>query len=211
MAKPDRIDSKGLLDVVAGVSEFVHKLFCMVMAARFEVELDTADLDRVFKIQAIMEDWKEKAFLEVALPITPSLQYSNAPDLGERSQLAWADFDSKGLAGRRDLHFFQAPLLGQSPGSGARQAVLHQGLSYGFFEIRRNPLSRFDQPLGRTISEEAELAFDDLDLQRIKSEPHLFRGNAQALCHFKGDGTGHGSVCDFTLDQSGHSFTDFPI
>ena len=81
-------DSKGLLDGVAGLSQFVHKLFCMVMAARFEVELDTADLDGVFKIQAIMEDWKEKTSLEVALPITPSLQYSNTPDLGERSQLA---------------------------------------------------------------------------------------------------------------------------
>jgi hypothetical protein len=99
-------DSKGLLDVVAGVSEFVHKFFCMVMAARFEVELDTADLDGVFKVQAIMEDWKEKAFLEVALPITPSLQYSNTPDLGERSQLARANLDSKGLAGGGDLHFF---------------------------------------------------------------------------------------------------------
>jgi hypothetical protein len=88
VAKPDRIDSKGLLDAVAGLSEFVYDLFGVVMAARFEVELDTADLDGVFKVQAIMEDWKEKAFLEVALPITPSLQYSNTPDLGERSQLA---------------------------------------------------------------------------------------------------------------------------
>ena len=88
VAKPDRIDSKGLLDAVAGLSEFVYDLFGVVMAARFEVELDTADLDGVLKIQAIMEDWKEKAFLEVALPITPSLQYSNTPDLGERSQLA---------------------------------------------------------------------------------------------------------------------------
>ena len=69
-------DSNGSLNVVAGVSGFVHKLLWMVMAARFEVELDTADLDGVFKVQAIMEDWKEKAFLEVALPITPSLQYS---------------------------------------------------------------------------------------------------------------------------------------
>ena len=106
MAKPDRIDSKGLLDVVAGLSQFVHNLFGVIMAARFEVELDTADLDGVFKVQAILEEWKEKAFLEVALPITPSLQYSNTPDLGERSQLARADLDSKGLAGRGDLHFF---------------------------------------------------------------------------------------------------------
>ncbi|MCX5880015.1 MAG: hypothetical protein NTY44_12995 [Deltaproteobacteria bacterium] len=88
VAKPDRIDSKGLLDIVASVSEFVYDLFGVVMAARFEVELDTADLDGVFKVQAIMEDWKEKTSLEVALPITPSLQYSNTPDLGERSQLA---------------------------------------------------------------------------------------------------------------------------
>ena len=88
VAKPDRIDSKGLLDAVAGLSEFVYDLFGVVMAARFEVELDTADLDGVFKVQAILEEWKEKAFLEVALPITPSLQYSNTPDLGERSQLA---------------------------------------------------------------------------------------------------------------------------
>ena len=28
-------DSKGLLDVVAGLSQFVHKLFCVIMAARF--------------------------------------------------------------------------------------------------------------------------------------------------------------------------------
>ena len=70
-------DSKGLLDGVAGPSQFVHKLFCMVMAARFEVELDTADLDGVFKIQAIMEDWKEKAFLGCCLThhsIAPILQ-----------------------------------------------------------------------------------------------------------------------------------------
>ena len=71
-------DSKGLLDVVAGLHEFGYDLFCMVMAAR----------------------------LEVALPITPSLQYSNTPALGERSQLARADLDSKGFTGRGDLHFF---------------------------------------------------------------------------------------------------------
>ena len=34
--------SKGLFDVVAGRSEFVHNLFGMVMAARFEVQLDNA-------------------------------------------------------------------------------------------------------------------------------------------------------------------------
>jgi hypothetical protein len=76
MAKPDRIDSSGSLNVVAGLSEFVYDLFGVVMAACFKVQLDTRDLDRVFKVQAIMEDWKEKAFLEVALPIAPILQHS---------------------------------------------------------------------------------------------------------------------------------------
>jgi len=116
-----------LLDVIVGSPEFGYDLFGVVMAARFEVELDTADLDGVFKVQAVMEDWKEKAFLEASLPITPSLQYSNTPDLGERSQLARADLDSKSLASRGDLHFFQAPLLGQGPGRGAGQATVHQG------------------------------------------------------------------------------------
>jgi len=47
----------------------------------------------------------KEAVRRLVLPNTPSLQYSNTPDLGERSQLARADLDSKGLAGRGDVHF----------------------------------------------------------------------------------------------------------
>src|SRR5512139_3018080 len=98
----------------------------------------------------------------LVFPNTPSLQYSNAPDLAERSQLARADLDAQGLAGRGDLHFFQASFLSQGPGRGAGQAAVHQGATYGFFEIGRYPLSRFDNSFGRTIPKETELAFDDL-------------------------------------------------
>jgi len=93
-----------LPDVVAGFSEFGYDLFGVVMAARFEVELEAADLDGVLKVQAVMEDWEEKAFSHLAIPITPILQYSTTPSL-KRSQLARADLDPQGLAGRGDFHF----------------------------------------------------------------------------------------------------------
>ena len=74
------------------------------MAAHFEVELDAADLDGVLKVQAVMADWEEKAFSHLAIPITPILQCSTTPSL-KRSQLARADLDPQGLAGRGDFHF----------------------------------------------------------------------------------------------------------
>jgi hypothetical protein len=75
------------------------------MAARFEVELDTADLDGVFKAQTVMEDWEEKASSYLTFSIIPLFQYSTFPLCSERSQLARADLDPQGLAGRGDSHF----------------------------------------------------------------------------------------------------------
>jgi hypothetical protein len=77
----------------------------VVVAARFEVELDAADLDGVFKVQAVMEDWEEETSSDFDLSIIPIFQSSSIPPVSERSQLARADFDSKGLAGRGDFHF----------------------------------------------------------------------------------------------------------
>jgi hypothetical protein len=93
-----------LLDVVAGFSQFGYDILGVVVAARLEVELNTADLDGVLKVQAVMADWEEKAFSHLAIPITPILQCSTTPSL-KRSQLARADLDPQGLAGRGDFHF----------------------------------------------------------------------------------------------------------
>ena len=50
-------DRSGRLpDVVAGFSEFGYDFVGVVVAAGFEVELDAADLDGVFKVQAVMKD-----------------------------------------------------------------------------------------------------------------------------------------------------------
>ena len=73
-------------------------------AARFEVELDTADLDGVFRVQAVMEDWEERASSYLVFPIIPTFQYSII-SFSKSSQLARADLDPQGLAGRGDFHF----------------------------------------------------------------------------------------------------------
>ena len=52
-----------------------------------------------------MEDGEEKASSYLAFPIVPTVQYSIIPLLLERSQLAGADLDPQGLAGRGDFHF----------------------------------------------------------------------------------------------------------
>ena len=57
-------DRSGRLpDVVAGFSEFGYDFFGVVMAAGFQVELDTADLDRVFGVQAVVKDVEDVRFL----------------------------------------------------------------------------------------------------------------------------------------------------
>ncbi len=142
------MNSNGLLDVIAGLFEFGYELSCVVMAAGFEVQLDAADLEGVFKVQTIMEDVKNVGFflgddaheppqgsghvqkihfdpeqpshldrpgflkifqLEERLQIRGGgINSSSAQEQragSERSQLARADFYSKGLAGRGDLHF----------------------------------------------------------------------------------------------------------
>jgi hypothetical protein len=77
--------SMGFPDVVAGLSEFGYDLFGVVVAAHFEVQLDAADLDGVFKVQAVMEDGEEKASSSLAFPIIPLFQYSTFPLCSERS------------------------------------------------------------------------------------------------------------------------------
>jgi hypothetical protein len=105
MAKAGPKDSERLLDVVAGFSEFGYDLFGVVMATRFEVQLNAADLNGIFKVQAVMEDWEERASSYLVFPIIPLFQYSTFPLCSERSQLARADLDPQGLAGRGDFHF----------------------------------------------------------------------------------------------------------
>ena len=55
--------SRNLANVVAGFSEFGYDFVGVVVAAGFEVELDAADLDGVFKVQAVMEDVENVGFL----------------------------------------------------------------------------------------------------------------------------------------------------
>jgi hypothetical protein len=64
--------------LVAGLSEFGYDLFGVVKAARFEVELDAADLDVVSRFRRSWKIGKKRLFL--ILPF-PSLQYSSTQQL----------------------------------------------------------------------------------------------------------------------------------
>jgi hypothetical protein len=57
----------------------------------------------------MMGDWGGKTSY-LAFPIIPIFQYSNIP-FSKGPQLARADLDPQSLAGGRNLHFLQAPLL----------------------------------------------------------------------------------------------------
>jgi len=71
-------DSNGSLNVVAGLSEFVYDLFGVVMAARFEVELDTATWMGFSRFRRSWKIGKKKLFWRLPYP---SLHRSNTPTL----------------------------------------------------------------------------------------------------------------------------------